>query len=467
MKTCRIQADYEQLRQIAQILAQQATTCQQTTQSIQTHKATLQNGDWVGQGAMAFYAEMDTSILPSPKRLANALAQASQIVLHISGVMYQAEQDAAAVFHTFGAKSDWGEGAQNVIEGKGSATATPTPPPPEAQRPPPGVIPTVNQQDLSVFFSQWEESLPKEAQAAYLTHPDLLPLEIALRDQIIANWQSGNPPLNPNQVYQMALETVQDPGTALLICHNVMKAFARGGETIHWQRVEGTIDRYTDGTHEYQVSVTEANQAIVQPPGFEKPSAFYLMFSMEALGNSDPGDWYHYFANATTAYYGATGRAGGAGLTYADSVMTSRYTSQQYADVIGREVQNLMTQMQSEAPISSAEQGWRWANALSFLEGGHYGGKAQEEVLRESLIHLQGATYGLTLAGHSPANHWGWYVPMTGSIPEPGLNEVMFNEPVVANLATVTDKILDAQGNMTELTPPPNDKNNNGGQPER
>jgi hypothetical protein len=59
---------------------------------------TLEGGDWIGKGAKAFYREMGTEIMPSLKRLSDALQTADRITRQISQIMQDAEQEAAAIF---------------------------------------------------------------------------------------------------------------------------------------------------------------------------------------------------------------------------------------------------------------------------------------------------------------------------------------------------------------------------------
>jgi uncharacterized protein YukE len=72
---------------------------------------TLQGGDWVGQGARAFYAEMNSAVLPSLKRLSKALQSAQRVTQHISREIKAAEDEAAAIL-----KDNTG----NIAEAKGS-----------------------------------------------------------------------------------------------------------------------------------------------------------------------------------------------------------------------------------------------------------------------------------------------------------------------------------------------------------
>ena len=62
----------------------------------------LQGGDWLGNGAKAFYSEMSQSVLPTMNRLAKALQSAAQVTRQIGGDMKTAEDAAAACFRLLG-----------------------------------------------------------------------------------------------------------------------------------------------------------------------------------------------------------------------------------------------------------------------------------------------------------------------------------------------------------------------------
>lgn len=98
MSASKIRADHDALKQIAQSFASNAQTIEQTTQSLKSNLDPLRSGDWVGKGADKFYAEMDSSVLPTYKRLSKSLNTASTVTKKISQIMQQAEDDAAALF---------------------------------------------------------------------------------------------------------------------------------------------------------------------------------------------------------------------------------------------------------------------------------------------------------------------------------------------------------------------------------
>jgi len=97
MTAPKVRADYEQLKDAANRFSGQAQAARQTLQSLQRELDVLQGGDWVGQGATAFYQEMGGQVMPTLKRLATALESAQQTTLQISQIMAQAEADAARV----------------------------------------------------------------------------------------------------------------------------------------------------------------------------------------------------------------------------------------------------------------------------------------------------------------------------------------------------------------------------------
>ena len=73
MPNHRTRADYDQLAQIASRFGKEADASQRSLDAVCSAMNVLQSGDWVGQGARAFYAEMSSDVLPSLMRLERAL----------------------------------------------------------------------------------------------------------------------------------------------------------------------------------------------------------------------------------------------------------------------------------------------------------------------------------------------------------------------------------------------------------
>jgi len=97
MSAPRVRAHYDELNQIAQRFGQEAQAIQAMLQALCCEMQPLENGDWVGPGARAFYSEMNGAVLPAVQRLAKALDAAHDTALQIRAVFQQAEADAARV----------------------------------------------------------------------------------------------------------------------------------------------------------------------------------------------------------------------------------------------------------------------------------------------------------------------------------------------------------------------------------
>src|SRR3989304_6330301 len=84
--------------------ATQAGDSQRMLQQVRGRIATLRGGDWIGQGARAFYQEMEQEVLPSLQRLANAIKLARQVTLQISRIVKEAEEAASRLLSGAGAR---------------------------------------------------------------------------------------------------------------------------------------------------------------------------------------------------------------------------------------------------------------------------------------------------------------------------------------------------------------------------
>jgi len=121
MPAPRVRADYDALARIAEGFSRAAEANRSSVQAIQRAKGTLEGGDWLGQGARAFYQEMDQAVLPSLRRLSDALTAAQRITLQISQVVKEAEDAAAAIFKLleFGSMASPEPGSGGFLSGVG------------------------------------------------------------------------------------------------------------------------------------------------------------------------------------------------------------------------------------------------------------------------------------------------------------------------------------------------------------
>jgi WXG100 family type VII secretion target len=99
MSAPTVRSDYDQLKNVSQSFSSQADTLNGMNQNLQSCMETLQGGDWIGQGAQAFYKEMGDSVMPTLKRLQNAMQESARITQQISQVMKEAEENASKCFH--------------------------------------------------------------------------------------------------------------------------------------------------------------------------------------------------------------------------------------------------------------------------------------------------------------------------------------------------------------------------------
>jgi hypothetical protein len=280
---------------------------------------------------------------------------------------------------------------------------------------------------LAMFLSQYESDsrVPADITEQFLTRSPLLSLGKSLRDMVVLRWHVGKePPLTLDQLYTLAYQLSGHQGTAFLLCHNVTKAFSRGGTAITWDRVGSAPDSYTDGTKTWTPKVTHARGKLTtkhsEKHKRELPSIFYLLFSDAELGTSDPGDWYHYYVTATMAAFGAGNELIGTSAARARS-LTKRIMNKIYEELVQGRIGDLERGM-SDARFagSGAYRGFVLANAVSFLEGGFYGAD-QAEVGRESRFHMRGARAGLAAHGARPGKGWLWYVPKAQSLAQEDL----------------------------------------------
>ena len=96
-----IRADYDQLDQVASQFANQSQAIQQMSQNIRSSMDPLEGGGWIGRGSDAFFAEMQSEIIPANERLEQALDEASRVTRQIVQIVKQAEDEASSPFRAF------------------------------------------------------------------------------------------------------------------------------------------------------------------------------------------------------------------------------------------------------------------------------------------------------------------------------------------------------------------------------
>ena len=96
------QVEYTTLNVIASTFF---TNCYDVAQMLNHIRSCIDNldGEWIGDGSDAFFAEMSELFLPSMVRLINALEESSQSTQQMISLSRAAEQEACALFETIAA----------------------------------------------------------------------------------------------------------------------------------------------------------------------------------------------------------------------------------------------------------------------------------------------------------------------------------------------------------------------------
>jgi len=98
MPSDKVRSDFDELAKIGQLFNAQSSAIGGTNNRIKSAQGTLQGGDWIGEGAKKFFAEMEQQVNPSMKRLELSLADAYRKTQQIVQLMKQAEDEASSIF---------------------------------------------------------------------------------------------------------------------------------------------------------------------------------------------------------------------------------------------------------------------------------------------------------------------------------------------------------------------------------
>jgi hypothetical protein len=248
-------------------------------------------------------------------------------------------------------------------------------------------------------FLNWPEDAPEtppEAAGLWRTEPTLLAQALALRDAVLAHAAGGGTPLRPLPLFDMAMRETGHPATSLLACHLVTRAFARGGEAVTWRCVDRRRGVFSDGVRLHR----PAQRAAVDEPA---ASAYYALFAASALGVEDPGDWYRFFALACVALLAASG-----GCLPPQPIAENE--ALRFAERVDQAVGAIA---EAEADDAPAARGWRWANALVFVEHALWG-RSDARARDAGRMGLAAAAFGLRMAGATAGAEWRWAVPRAG-----------------------------------------------------
>lgn len=102
MAGTNVRTDFEQMTDIQNRWNVEADATLGSIQQLSRSLELLNGGDWYGDAALKFYAEMEAVVMPSLKRLEQALREAATASAQIAQLMQAAEQECAAVLNGSG-----------------------------------------------------------------------------------------------------------------------------------------------------------------------------------------------------------------------------------------------------------------------------------------------------------------------------------------------------------------------------
>jgi WXG100 family type VII secretion target len=95
-----VRASHDELPKIGKTFGSESAQVKATIDRLNRVIQVLEGGDWVGQGANAFFSEMRSVVMPALVRLMKALETGDRVTQQINKLVEEVEQDTA---HFFGA----------------------------------------------------------------------------------------------------------------------------------------------------------------------------------------------------------------------------------------------------------------------------------------------------------------------------------------------------------------------------
>jgi len=98
MASVTIKLDFDAFPKIQGSFRQQAETTQKTIGNLNKTLEQLRGGDWFGEGATAFFNEMDSQIMPSMKNLKKVLDEGDRVSKEIEKKQHETETNIIQLF---------------------------------------------------------------------------------------------------------------------------------------------------------------------------------------------------------------------------------------------------------------------------------------------------------------------------------------------------------------------------------
>ncbi|HSR48304.1 MAG TPA: WXG100 family type VII secretion target [Anaerolineales bacterium] len=113
------QASHDELPRISKGFRSESNRVKATIDRLNRVIQVLEGGDWIGEGATAFYNEMRTEVIPAMKRLMNALEMGASVTQQINQLVDELEQTTLGFFAVILASFEGGSAGAGASAGAG------------------------------------------------------------------------------------------------------------------------------------------------------------------------------------------------------------------------------------------------------------------------------------------------------------------------------------------------------------
>jgi WXG100 family type VII secretion target len=93
-----IRVNYEMMKKFQNSFRGQESAVQKSTGNLTKVIEQLRGGDWIGEGATAFFAEMDNEVLPAMKRLQEVMTEGDRVSKEIEKIQHETESSIESIF---------------------------------------------------------------------------------------------------------------------------------------------------------------------------------------------------------------------------------------------------------------------------------------------------------------------------------------------------------------------------------
>ena len=93
-----ITLDFDAFKNIEGSFRNQESATQQTIGKLNKVIEQLRGGDWFGEGATAFFNEMDSEVMPAMKKLQKAMGEGDRVSKEMERLQHEAETSITSLF---------------------------------------------------------------------------------------------------------------------------------------------------------------------------------------------------------------------------------------------------------------------------------------------------------------------------------------------------------------------------------